>query len=105
MRLLNKKKKNKSLYPTTLKIGPYVFSISISPDICDIGSCVYDNKKILLNESCDSQTIKSTLLHEILEALNIMYELNLPHQTISILEAGIFQVLRDNNLSLLDDLK
>jgi len=35
-------------------------------------------------------------IHEVVEQLNYRYELNLPHNTISALGAGIFQVLNDN---------
>ena len=38
----------------------------------------------------------SCLLHETLEALTFHYGLELSHKTISILEAGLFQVIKDN---------
>lgn len=42
----------------------------------------------------------STLLHEILEALNYHLELKLEHRAIMSLEAGLFQVLTDNGVDL-----
>lgn len=34
--------------------------------------------------------------HEVIEQLNYIYELNLPHSTITVLGAGLYQVLADN---------
>lgn len=42
----------------------------------------------------------STLLHEVIEALNYHLALNLPHRTIMALEAGLYQVLADNGVDL-----
>ena len=42
----------------------------------------------------DSQL--STLLHECIEAIDTKLEMGLEHRDISTLEAGIFQLLRDN---------
>ena len=42
----------------------------------------------------------STLLHEILEALNFHLALKLEHKIIMALEAGLFQVLVDNGVDL-----
>ena len=42
----------------------------------------------------------STLLHEIIEAINYHLGLNLPHRTIMALEAGLYQVLADNGVDL-----
>lgn len=42
----------------------------------------------------------STLLHEVLEALNYHLGLKLEHKVIMSLEAGLFQVLVDNGVDL-----
>ncbi len=39
---------------------------------------------------------RSSILHEIIEALNYHLELDLKHSVIAQLEAGLFQVLEDN---------
>lgn len=53
---------------------------------------------IRLNKNKAQSQIDSTLLHEILEALNQGLELRLEHNQISSLEAGIYQVFKDNKL-------
>jgi len=46
--------------------------------------------------------VAEAFLHEIIEALNDFCNLNLPHQTISTLSEGLFQVIRSNNLKFED---
>lgn len=43
---------------------------------------------------------QSTLIHEVLEAINVMMELELTHQQICTLEASLFQVISSNNVSI-----
>lgn len=42
----------------------------------------------------------STVLHEIIEALNYHLELGIEHKTISILEATLYQTLTENGIDL-----
>lgn len=42
----------------------------------------------------------SSMLHEIIEALNSMLELGLEHKVIAQLEAGLYQVFKDNGVNL-----
>lgn len=42
----------------------------------------------------------SSILHEIIEILDHTLELRMPHQTITCLEAGLYQVLIDNGVDL-----
>lgn len=55
-------------------------------------------QKIWIDLQCAPQEQKSTLLHEIIEAINWMTDLDLSHQTISTLETALFQVLESNGL-------
>ena len=48
---------------------------------------------------CEEQKV-STLLHEILEAINFHLELDLPHKTIAALETSLYQTLVDNGIDL-----
>jgi len=58
-----------------------------------------DHKIIISADVCIDQQI-STILHEIIEALDYHLELCLDHQTIMLLEAGLYQTLKDNGISL-----
>jgi hypothetical protein len=93
-----------------LKIGPLIFEIVeysskeeytklIGEDtgLGMFGVCqTYPKTRILLNSLQDDQSKQLTLLHEVLEALNFLYHLNLKERDIKTLEAGLGQVLKDN---------
>lgn len=55
---------------------------------------------ILVDLSQNKQCQESSLLHEIIEALNYHLETNISHQSIMSLEAGLYQVLKDNGINL-----
>jgi hypothetical protein len=46
------------------------------------------------------QQVASTVLHEIIEALNYHLQLDLNHNAIMSLEASLYQVLTDNGIDL-----
>jgi len=65
----------------------------------DYGSLNPNTNTIRLNKNKTQSQIESTLLHEIIEALNINLELRLEHPQISALEAGLYQVIKDNQIT------
>ena len=89
--------------PSTLKIGGHDYIISQNPT-CQIDGqvcCGIHNgsrELIEVNPSYPIGTQKSTLLHEIIEAIDWMHELKLEHRVICTLEEGLYQVLKDNKL-------
>lgn len=52
--------------------------------------------KIFLRSDLSESQKESTLLHEILEAIDYNLRLNLKHEQIFSLESGLYQVLKDN---------
>lgn len=48
---------------------------------------------IIIDLNAHIQQQELTVIHEILEAINFHYELSLPHEKISALETGLYQVL------------
>lgn len=81
-----------------LKIGGRKFSIEYIKGLADNGSTDFDNNIILIKDNMSVDNKLSTVLHELLEVINETYDLNLSHQTIQTLEAGLFQVIKDNKL-------
>lgn len=93
-----------------LKIGPLVFEVVEygskkeyqalvgNKELDDMfGVCqTYPKTRILLNSLQDDQSKQLTLLHEVLEAINFLYQLNLKERDIKTLEASLGQVLKDN---------
>jgi len=53
---------------------------------------------ILLADNMGGQMRETTLIHEIFEAINFLFEIDLEHNKISTLEAAWYQVLKDNFL-------
>lgn len=62
------------------------------------GGCDFAKGTIYCSKDIPSNLQESTLLHEILEALNYHLELGLKHSQITALEAGLYQVLKDNGI-------
>lgn len=54
--------------------------------------------KIFIDDTNHREYQESTLIHEIIESIDESNELGLEHQTISILEAGIYQTFKDNDM-------
>jgi len=54
----------------------------------------------IASDLCAQQKM-STILHEILEALNYHLGLDLEHKIITALEAGLYQVLTENGVDLI----
>lgn len=91
--------------PSQLKIIGKVYDVKMNP------TCVMDDgtaslgfhrgalNLIEINPSYPQQTQESTLLHEILEAINHLLSLELEHRQINVLEETLYQVLRDNELN------
>lgn len=83
--------------PEKIKIGGQEYKIELVDSLADSGSTTFTTQKILINSNQNSDRQKTALVHECVETLNELYDLNLSHQTIQTLEAGIFAILKDNN--------
>lgn len=61
--------------------------------------------RIILDGTMPRDQTRSVLIHEILEALNWHMEMELPHSKITQLEAGLFQVMKENGgIKWIDDI-
>ncbi len=87
--------------PKTLKIGGLHYSVQRPDLIYEEGNTNLGEQQLLgllirINRKLPDDQQFSTLLHEILEAINQMFALELEHKQIDTLEAALFQVLEDN---------
>ena len=89
------------IIPDNIKILGHNYTIIMIDDreSGDYGSLNPNTNTIRLNKNKTQSQIESTLLHEIIECLNMSLELRLEHQQISALEAGLYQTLKDNKIS------
>lgn len=87
--------------PEKIKIGPYEVEVRfVKNKVLDrnhLGEYVPREMVIEIDEEYAPKHA-GTLLHEILEIINDIYDLNLAHHTINVLETSLLQVLRDNKL-------
>lgn len=102
-RLLKRTEITDMKIPKSVKIGGQNYKIIIKDlnksecqDNC--GYCRTTDNEIYINSSMSQEQQETTLLHEILEALNFNYQLDLEHNKIQTLEATLYQVLKDNKL-------
>lgn len=86
-----------------MKIYGYEYTVKRGENIDDMG--VFGDFRVknqtirIANDLCDEQVL-STLIHEILEAINYHNELKLEHSHIMVLEVGIYEVLKANGVDL-----
>lgn len=89
--------------PKEIKIGGLVYKVeqkNLRRDEVEdnSGYCRVNGEYIAINSELTDNVKESTLLHEILEAINFNHQLELTHSTIMTLEATLYQVLKDNKL-------
>lgn len=86
--------------PDKLKILGHEYAVKIIDlnETDTFGNHNMNTLIIRLNRNKADSQIQSTLLHEIIEAINYNMEIELEHPQISALEAGLYQVLKDNDL-------
>jgi hypothetical protein len=89
--------------PKTIKIGAVNYKVIEVDNIIDtagdcMGRCDIKKATIELKKEQSQEMKESTLLHEIIEAINAMCELEFSHKTICTLETMLHQVLKDNKL-------
>ena len=98
------------MIPKTLKIGGLNFDVVVEPhrrrdhgvDTSASENCKY--QKIWLDsEAQKADGMMDDLLHEVVEAINCLYDLALNHQTITTLAEALHQVLRDNRLVFFEE--
>jgi len=89
------------IIPDKIKILGYDYTIKMIDlnETEKFGNLDMNTLTIRLNENKAQSQIDSTLLHEIFEAINFHLGLELKHYQINALEAGLYQVLKDNNIS------
>lgn len=90
------------MVPDRIKIGGLELQVEQVPGLAAnrdrFGEFSSMEQKISIDASLPQSKKEETLLHEIMEALNNCYELELEHEKITILGFALYQVLKDNKL-------
>ena len=86
-----------------MKIYGYEYAVKRDENTDDMGAFgdfrVKNQTIRIANDLCDEQ-VMSTLIHEILEAINYHNQLKLDHANIMVLEVGIYETLKANGVDL-----
>jgi hypothetical protein len=86
-----------------MKIYGYDYTVKCDENTDDIGALGdfrAKNQTIRLAQDLCKDQVLSTLLHEIIEAVNYHNQLKLEHQQIMVLEVGLYEVLKVNGVDL-----
>lgn len=87
-------KKEKKLLTRHLKIGGHDYTLIFSQTMEELGKTIYNDRIIMINADASRTIQESTLIHEILHALNSQ----LDHTLLDSIAEQLYQVLKDNNL-------
>jgi len=71
-----------------------------NPGTDTLGTYNYALQTITLEKGMPEDLAQSTMLHEILEGLDAILKLHLPHPTLDRLEAGLYSVLKGAGIDL-----
>lgn len=89
------------IIPSKVKIGSHTYTILRESSMrgSGIGSCSPWELtiRVIDDNGAKESRIAEALLHEIIEAIDSHYNLNLPHDKLTVLGELLFGVLRDNH--------
>lgn len=88
--------------PKKLKIAGYEYSVEFSEDLARDKDLFGDfngrMQRIRIEKSLTKERQFGVLLHEIIEAIDYHYQLELEHNKIKAFETALYQVLKDNDM-------
>lgn len=86
--------------PDKVKVLGYNYNVEYYHDnqTGRFGSCDINTLTLRINANKDREQMESTLLHEIIEAIDFHLGLELTEKQIMGLEAGLYAVLKENRL-------
>lgn len=89
--------------PSNLKIGGFQWNVkevqNLMSDRERLGEMAPRTQEISIEKGSSKQQKEETLLHEIIEVLNWMYNIKLEHYQIELLGVSLHQVLKDNEIN------
>lgn len=91
-----------------LKIFGYNFSLRYVGDLdlrTPVGACLVPLQKMSVVRGMPEAQTVSSILHEVIEAVNSQLDLNICHLGIAGLETGLYQTLTENGVDLTPLLK
>lgn len=88
--------------PDKIKIGALMMNVVYDEHLASsnerFGECDTMRARIVIDSMQPKDHMELTLIHEIIEKINLENELRLEHPQISCLTNALYQVLSDNNM-------
>ena len=82
--------------PETFQLGGHVFTVVLDDELPStrvMGECNTGTKKVRLASWMKDTQLEETYIHEIIESISLLHELNIDHSKICTLAVGIHQAL------------
>jgi len=76
--------------PESITIGGLEIKVQYDEDLTCFGLYNHRNNTITILETLSEQQKQTTLIHEALEAIKFIYEIDLPHETLCVIEVALF---------------
>ncbi len=99
--------KDKLKMPKKLKIGGRVYTVIFLKEHKEnlLGQVNHTTRKIILfryshGDKITKQGFEETLLHEIIHSINAVFDIEIKETVINRLSEGLYQVLKDNKITL-----
>lgn len=85
---------SKPKIPKSVEVGPHKIKVILDSSIDEYGHFVYNDLIIRVHPKLAASVQEETFWHEVVEAINIVHELKLPHRTIQILGAAFLHAAK-----------
>jgi hypothetical protein len=82
--------------PKKVKVGGQTYKVREDRATVDFGSVNFQTLEIQIDASAAIGRREQSFLHEIIEAVNKEFDVELTHHQIELLEGGLYQVIVDN---------
>jgi hypothetical protein len=83
-----------------MKILGFDYALTYSSDSSYVGACSADKLQIYIDPAVPKQRKLETILHEVIEAVNVHTNLRLQHRAIVTLATALHQALSENGVNL-----
>lgn len=89
--------------PEQIKIGGYIVGVkeveNIMHDRRELGNYQPRTQEIQLDKANTDQQKEETFMHEIIEAITTIYDIDIDHHKLSVIATVLHQVMKDNRLT------
>ena len=92
--------------PRKVRILGQIYTVQYKDEMeGDMGECDYVNNRITLLKGMSEEKLMQTFLHEIVHAIEKSMNLNLKEQQVDNISLGLYQILKENNISFRQERK